>query len=166
MPFVTGPLLRYLGLGRFATTGPTVYAGDSDVLTIPGGFETDLASVPRVFWALIPPQGAYEAAAVLHDYLCVDLAAARRTGRRPLVSARDTDGLFRRVMREAGVAFVVRWVMWVGVRWGALANPARRAGWWRDAPLVLAVSVILLAAALILLGVGHTALDRLLALLL
>lgn len=33
------------------------------------GFTTDLASVPRIFWPVIPPFGRYARAAVLHDYL-------------------------------------------------------------------------------------------------
>lgn len=36
---------------------------------VPKGFKTDLASVPRIFWALIPPFGRYSQAAVVHDYL-------------------------------------------------------------------------------------------------
>ena len=149
MPFAAGPVLRYVGLGRYATIGATTYVGGrGDIITIPSDFETDLASVPRIFWALLPPVGVYEAAAVLHDALCVRLAEERETGDPAPVGARDTDGLFRRVMRECGVGFVTRWVMWVGVRWGALANPARRAGWWRDAPLVLLISALVAAAAL------------------
>ena len=152
MPFAHGPVLAYVGRGRYRTVGSTEYVGATDRITIPDGFETDLASVPRLFWALLPPQGAYERAAVLHDYLCVQLAARQwprgSDGRILYVTSRHTDGLFRRVMREAGVGFVTRWVMWCGVRWGALANPARRAGWWRDAPAVLAITAGVLVVAL------------------
>lgn len=147
MPFASGPVLRYLGAGQYVTVGQTEYVGADDLIVIPSDFPTDLASVPRLFWALLPPQGVYERAAVLHDHLCVELAKHRRCVCGPPVNARDTDGLFRRVMREAGVGPATRWVMWVGVRWGALANPARRRGWWRDAPAVLAVTALLLAAA-------------------
>ncbi|TKJ25205.1 DUF1353 domain-containing protein [Blastococcus sp. CCUG 61487] len=147
MPFAAGPVLRYLGAGQYATVGATDYVGQVDVISIPSDFPTDLATVPRLFWALLPPHGAYEKAAVLHDYLCVQLAQHRHCWCRPPVDARETDGLFRRVMREAGVGFTTRWLMWTGVRWGALANPARRAGWWRDAPAVLAVSLATAATA-------------------
>lgn len=30
---------------------------------------TDLASVPRIFWTLLPPDGKYAKAAIIHDYL-------------------------------------------------------------------------------------------------
>lgn len=33
------------------------------------GFGTDLASVPRLLWNVIPPFGRYAGAAVVHDYL-------------------------------------------------------------------------------------------------
>lgn len=36
---------------------------------VPRGFDTDGASVPRIFWVLIPPWGRYGMAAVLHDLL-------------------------------------------------------------------------------------------------
>lgn len=39
------------------------------VVTAPRGFVTDLASVPRMFWAVFPPCGKYTPAAVIHDYL-------------------------------------------------------------------------------------------------
>jgi hypothetical protein len=46
---------------------------DSDLLqariTIPAGFWTDGASVPRPLWGIIPPWGRYGRAAVIHDYL-------------------------------------------------------------------------------------------------
>ena len=58
------------------------------------------------------------------------------------MSPRDADGIFRRSMRELGVPVVRRWMMWTGVRWGALANPRGRRGWVLSAPAVLAVSVL------------------------
>lgn len=38
-------------------------------IVIPIGFQTDGASVPRIFWNIIPPWGRYGMAAVIHDYL-------------------------------------------------------------------------------------------------
>lgn len=142
MPFASGPVLTYVGLGRYRTVGPTVYVGADDVITIPSEFETDLATVPRAFWALMPPQGSYERAAVVHDWHCTRLAAGDCD-----ISSRDADGLFRRIAREGGASLPLRWLLWTGVRWGALANPARRAGWWHDAPAVLGISIGTAAAA-------------------
>jgi Protein of unknown function (DUF1353) len=38
-------------------------------VTVPPGFISDLASVPRVFWSILPKQGRYAYAAMVHDYL-------------------------------------------------------------------------------------------------
>jgi hypothetical protein len=35
---------------------------------VPIGFVTDLASVPSIFWSLLPKDGAYLHAAIVHDY--------------------------------------------------------------------------------------------------
>ncbi|MBY4771896.1 DUF1353 domain-containing protein [Burkholderia ambifaria] len=42
---------------------------DLPKVSAPPGFVTDLASIPRVFWSALPPDGNYAYAAVLHDYL-------------------------------------------------------------------------------------------------
>jgi len=46
-----------------------VRAGGPRRIVVRAGFQTDLASIPRAFWAILPPFGRYTAAAVLHDYL-------------------------------------------------------------------------------------------------
>jgi len=97
--------------------------------------------VPRVVTWLVPRFGAYTLAAILHDWL---VTAGIRSG---AVTARQADGIFRRVMRESGVPVLRRWLMWAGVRWGALTDERRRAGWVASAPGVLAIS--LLAAPLV-----------------
>lgn len=38
-------------------------------LVVPAGFKTDLASIPRFFWRILPPFGKYDKAAVVHDFL-------------------------------------------------------------------------------------------------
>ena len=38
-------------------------------IVVPYNFKTDLASIPRVFWALFPPFGKYIRASIVHDYL-------------------------------------------------------------------------------------------------
>jgi hypothetical protein len=52
---------------------PTSWSSNTTVslpsVTVPRGFVTDFASVPRLFWSLVPPDGAYAHAAVVHDYL-------------------------------------------------------------------------------------------------
>jgi len=38
-------------------------------ITVPAGFDTDYASIPRIFWPIYPPDGEYAPAAILHDFL-------------------------------------------------------------------------------------------------
>ena len=46
-----------------------VKVGEGVEVICPAGFETDFASVPRLFWGISPPWGWFVKAAVLHDYL-------------------------------------------------------------------------------------------------
>lgn len=41
----------------------------SDIITVTRNFITDFASIPRIFWAILPPIGKYGKAAVIHDWL-------------------------------------------------------------------------------------------------
>lgn len=119
-----------------------VYDGTTDTITVPAGHMTDFASVPRSLQWLAPSTGKYTLAAILHDYLCDNMRAGYalvRTGtEKPVfVTAREADGLFRRVMREEGVGPVQRWLLWSGVRIGAIRNRHRRPGTLRDVPALL-----------------------------
>lgn len=127
------------------------YQGRDQPITVPRKFTTDFASVPQFLSWLIPSMGMYTYAAIVHDYLCEQLNAEHREGAHHVlapVNARDTDGIFRRIMREAGVPPLRRALIWTGVRWGALFNPARREGWLRDAPAVLGLSLLALPIVL------------------
>ncbi|MBF6213169.1 DUF1353 domain-containing protein [Nocardia puris] len=107
MAFVGGgPIVEELDAQFWRLTEPLVYRGAVDEFTVPAGFRTDFASVPRALVWLIPRIGAYTRAAILHDYLLQS----------KVVSTVDADGLFRRCLRELGVSFARRWMMWAGVR--------------------------------------------------
>ena len=137
MPFEPGELtVRRVDASTWALVDPLVYRGSWERFVVPAGFRTDFASVPRPVTWLVPRFGAYTLAAILHDWLCTE---GIRTG---AVTARQADGIFRRVMRESGVPVLRRWLMWAGVRWGALTDERRRSGWLVSAPGVLAVSVL------------------------
>jgi len=53
------------------------YACDEKYYVVPQGFISNGASVPRAFWALIPPFGPYAAACVVHDWLYTELVLPR-----------------------------------------------------------------------------------------
>jgi Protein of unknown function (DUF1353) len=106
---------------------PFTYHGTMENFEVPAQGRTDFASVPRVFVWFLPRYGRYTRAAILHDYLWSVAVPAGR------VTRLDADGIFRAAMRELGVPFLRRWIMWAAVRWGALAKPDGRRGWWKEA---------------------------------
>jgi hypothetical protein len=57
---------------QWVLTDECVYESDifPRLITVPEGFETDLASIPRVFRFLIVKNGKHRAAAIIHDWLC------------------------------------------------------------------------------------------------
>lgn len=127
------------------TIDPIEYTGRiGDDFVVPAGFQTDFASVPRVFAWFLPRYGRYTRAAIVHDHL----ASLARKGSFPW---RDADRCFRRIMRDDGVPFLQRWVMWAGVRWGSLTQfrTGSLVDWWRDAPLVLVATILALPVLLI-----------------
>ena len=90
------------------------------VITVPKGFVTDFASVPRVPIAYMAFGDRAHRESVLHDwgYNCGQL------------SRRKVDGLFYEAMRARGKKTWVRVGMWLGVRLGGWAawNSHRKAG--------------------------------------
>jgi Protein of unknown function (DUF1353) len=137
VPFLPGTLtVRRVDASTWALVDELVYQGNRQRFVVPAGFETDFATVPRPVTWLVPRFGAYTLAAILHDWL---VTVGIDSG---VVTSNDADGIFRRVMRESGVPVIRRWLMWAGVRWGALANPRRRPGWLISAPGVLVISAL------------------------
>ena len=96
-------------LGGWVLTRDLVY--ESDVLdarvTVPKGFRTDFASVPRLPFAYWLFGGDFDdEAATVHDFLYTD-------GKVPRAQA---DAVFLEALRVLGVPRWRRWPMWLGVR--------------------------------------------------
>lgn len=80
-------------------------------IIIPAGFETDLASVPRIpfvfwFWG-----GRAHRESILHDYLY-------RIDSKPVVSFWTANKLFLEAMESRGKPRRIRWPMFLGVTIG------------------------------------------------
>jgi len=73
---------------------------------VPEGSKTDFASVPRVFWNILPPWGRYGWAAVIHDYLY----------RHGMYNRMIADLVFLHAMRELDVPEWKQTVMFEAVR--------------------------------------------------
>lgn len=85
---------------------------DPDVcVKIPKGFKTDLASIPRILWAIWPNYSLSERAPLIHDYL-YRFAGTTVTTYHPvfkmMISQRafpksTADKIFRAIMKDEGV---------------------------------------------------------------
>jgi hypothetical protein len=145
------------GPATWVLTVPLVWTGTKgDTFVVPAGFVTDFATVPRFLHWEVAPYGAYTRAAVLHDWLLVELASWDEFGGEPEApslppaDSRDCDGIFRRVMEELGVPWAKRWTMWAAVRWASLFNPRRAYGRriGRDLPAMLGMTLLALPVSL------------------
>lgn len=88
---------------------------NTQIIKIPSGFITDLASIPRVFWGVLSPFDEYAKAAVLHDWLYY-------TG---MFSKVETEDIFKEAME---VLITPKWktecMYWSVYLFGFFA-------WWR-----------------------------------
>lgn len=85
--------------------------GISLQITVPTGFVSDGASIPRFFWPFIgPPMGsAHLIPAVVHDYLC---SKATTYPQRVM-----GDAIFFAMLREYRISYWKRATMYLAVRW-------------------------------------------------
>ena len=88
------------------------------VIIVPAGFVTDFASTPRAIWAVLPPFGTYQLAAVVHDFLYWDQGCTRE----------QADALLRAGMAESRVEPLKRDAIWQAVRKGGEAAWTKNAG--------------------------------------
>jgi hypothetical protein len=99
-------------------------AGTTDQITVPAGFVTDLASIPRWAWTLLPPDGPWVKAAVIHDFLYQTKGTGVWKGHpsgntRPAPYTRaEADGILREAMENRQVGIVSRNIIWTAVRVG------------------------------------------------
>jgi hypothetical protein len=110
MPFLNAAILSVCDeSGKWMLVRPLHYRSVAgELIIIPAGFLTDLASIPRAFHWLIPVNGKHRAPAILHDYLFVVQDRPRA----------DVDALFLEAMAGAGVRWTQRTAMYAAVRLG------------------------------------------------
>lgn len=89
---------------------PLIYKASSKLLyCVQAGFLTDLASIPRGLWNVLPKTGKWDKAGVLHDWLYQFPGKLTRA---------EVDGLLREACQACGVGPVSRYLIWNGVRAG------------------------------------------------
>lgn len=112
----TKPLtVTKIGDGRWRLAETFIfYSKKFSPVNVPKGFETDFASVPRIFWSLCPPDGQYAQAAVTHDYLYKMRKDLTYQG--PRRSRKECDEIFIEAMTVLGVPWWKRQIMYRAVR--------------------------------------------------
>ena len=83
-------------------------AGSYKPVTVPVGFVTDFASIPRIFWSALRPDGDYGYAGIIHDYLYWVQPVGRKTA----------DETLRFAMQDFSVAPATVTVIYDAVRAG------------------------------------------------
>jgi hypothetical protein len=102
------PIVRPSGNNRaFILAEPMKYEVGSTkiVITVPVGFVTDYASIPKSLWSLYSPHDQYSRAAIVHDYLYWSQLCTRK----------QADNLLMIAMKESEVSQVTRNNVYLGV---------------------------------------------------
>jgi hypothetical protein len=94
-------------------TGLTYTIGKSyAVISIPEGFVTDYASIPRAIWSFASPHDVYSEPSIVHDYLYWTQSCTRL----------QADNIFLIAMKEAEVDSKTAWAVYRGVRGGGQSS--------------------------------------------
>jgi len=110
VPFINRPVLAVTNNPEeWVVFQPLKYRTNAGrLIVVPAGFVTDLASIPRLLYAIFPVNGLHRAAAILHDYLY----------ERKIYKRSICDKLFLEAMKSSGVSYATRTAMYIGVRIG------------------------------------------------
>ncbi len=94
-------------------------------IVVPKGFITDFASVPFLFWSILPPFGKYTKSTVLHDWLYHSHERSRL----------ESDAIFYEAMTVEGVVPWKASVMYGAVRVFGWLSWRAKCEIWDDKPL-------------------------------
>ena len=118
-----GPTLDTVGTGWVLSDEYEVRVGTRYQLVCPEGMPTDGASIPRFFWRLLghPMEAPYVKAAVIHDagyrgYLVWRHKHVTRYYEEEHTRS-EVDLLFRALLKDLGMGWCRRNVMYRAVRW-------------------------------------------------
>lgn len=120
MPFKSDLELRSLPQAdAWEVIQPLAYmTQDERLVLVPVGYRTDLASVPRLAWRIVPRDHAQaRRPAVAHDYIYT-----HQTHR---FTKAEADQIFHQALIEEGMGKVLAWLMWCAVRLGGRGNWGR-----------------------------------------
>ena len=111
MTFKSFAVIRHVpDRNRWIIQEPLAYSGEVDI-NVPIGFETDLASVPRIFWGIIPHSDKHIVeGSIIHDFMY--------SGHTLVKSRSQADRILRACCKEMKAPPWYYWAVWIGVRIG------------------------------------------------
>jgi Protein of unknown function (DUF1353) len=121
---------------------------------------TDLASVPRLLWGLLPSYGRQLRAALMHDHLC-DLVNRYPANKRKdaAKTRRRADELFREAMRNPEIGTVQEpqsrvpwfrsWLFWAGVSFGRIWKFHKLGGFLLTAHVLLGIVALYVMTSIV-----------------
>lgn len=106
--FVSEPYLKPFSVFNFELGLPFVVIVNEHIYTVPKGFLTDLASVPRAIWSLYPPNDTRTIrAAIIHDYLYCGIEN---------ISRQEADSILYDALIADGLSRYTAYKYWLAVR--------------------------------------------------
>jgi hypothetical protein len=106
---IDGRQMRVWSRFRYFITG-------GELVTVAAGFVTDFATVPRLFWTLLPASGKYNRAAVIHDWLYARRRIETADGGTRKPDRSECDWIFLEALQDCGISWLRRNLMYVAVR--------------------------------------------------
>jgi len=100
--------------------------GSGDTIEVSRGFKTDFASIPRLFWIMLPKWGKYGNAAVIHDWLYFTQERTREEADRILLEGMGVLDVPR--WQQLPIFYAVRyfgWFAWIRNQWDREAGYSR-----------------------------------------
>jgi len=119
----TGFTLDTKGKSWYLTQDAKVIVGATYKLECPEGMETDGASIPRFFWRLMGPKmdPPYHKAAIIHDAGYLNVLRWSYSEDQVWIeewhTRKETDELFRELLKNLGMSRWRRNLMYLAVRW-------------------------------------------------
>ena len=106
--------VRFIDGRMWELMKPFVYQSEKcGMIEVPKGFIFDFASIPKLLWSIVgSPTGRYGPAALIHDFLCSTNEYPRKV----------SDRIFLEAMKDCGVPYLKRMVMYWAVRVASFFN--------------------------------------------
>lgn len=111
------PVLSYeVATDRWTVVHEFIVYEDDAFVRVPGGYQTDLATIPRLLWTTFAaPYQLGVVAPIVHDFVYDHGGRLGEYGNRTY-TRKETDRLFYRIMRARGVRAWRAGLAYVGVR--------------------------------------------------